>query len=329
VTLAAPKIAHIFPPAEEYVGVLVVADISIPGFLFENKELKLELIEKKNLLPYFKSRKRDSHKGSYGHVFILSGSLGKTGAAAMAAKAALKMGAGLVTVGTPESCLPIIARSMIELMTEPLPETSKKTLASTGLERILSLLEGKDALLIGPGISTHPSTSELVLSLMPKINVPVVIDADALNILASQPEALKSLPQPAILTPHPGEFARLLHLSTQEVVKNKLELAPQFAKKYGVYLVLKGYRTLVVNPEGLVYVNPTGNPGMATAGAGDVLGGMIASMIIQEKDLLEAILAAVYIHGLSGDIGVEKLGERALTAGNLITYLPSALKRMK
>lgn len=329
VTLAAPKIAHIFPPAEENVGQLVVADISIPAFLFDNEELKLELTEKKNLLPYFKRRKRDAHKGTYGHLFILSGSLGKTGAAAMAAKAALKMGAGLVTVGTPESCLPIIARSMVELMTEPLPETSRKTLSSKALEKILSLLEGKNALLIGPGISTNPSTQELVLSLIPKINVPTVIDADALNILASKPELLKSLPQPAVLTPHPGEFARLLHLSTREVVENKLELAPQFAKKYGIYLVLKGYKTLIINPEGFVFVNPTGNPGMATAGAGDVLGGMIASMIIQEKDLLEAILAAVYIHGLSGDLGVAKLGERALTAGNIITYLPSALKKMR
>lgn len=328
VTLAAPKIAHIFPPAEEYIGELVVADISIPPLLFDNDHLKLELMEKRNILPYFKSRKKDSHKGTYGHLLILSGSLGKTGAAVMAAKAALKMGAGLVTVGTPESCLPIVARSMVELMTEPLPETLEKTLSSEALEKIMLLLKGKDALLIGPGISAHPSTSELVLSLIPKLNVPAVLDADALNILASNPELIKSLPQPAVLTPHPGEFARLLHLSTRDVVENKLELAPQFAEKYGIYLVLKGYRTLIANPEGKVFINPTGNPGMATAGTGDVLSGMIASMIIQENSLLEAILAAVYVHGLSGDIGVEKLGERALTAGNIITYLPSALKRL-
>lgn len=328
ITLAAPKIAHIFPPAAEYVGQLIIADISLPPFLLENDDLKLELVEKKKLLPYFRQRKRDTHKGTYGHLFIVSGSLGKTGAAAMAGKAALKMGAGLVTVGTPESCLPIVARSMVELMTEPLPETEKKTLATEGLTKILSLLEGKDALLIGPGISTHPSTEDLVLSLLPKIKIPVVIDADALNILATNPDLLRSLQAPAVLTPHPGEFARLLHLSTREVVSHKLELAPQFAQKYGVYLVLKGYRTLIAEPRGFVFVNPTGNPGMATAGAGDVLGGMIAAMIIQEKKLLEAILGAVYVHGLSGDIGAEKLGERALTAGNLITYLPSALKRM-
>lgn len=328
VTLAAPKIAHVFPPAEEYVGELVVGDIGMPDFLFESEELKLELIEKQRLLPYFAARKKDSHKGTFGHLFILSGSIGKTGAAAMAAKAALKMGAGLVTVGTPESCLPMIARSMVELMTEPLPETEKGSLSKDALERILALLEGKDGLMIGPGISTHPSTAELVLSLLPKIEVPVMIDADALNILASKLQLLKSLRQPVVLTPHPGEFARLLDLSTKDVVENKLELAPRFAQEYGVYLVLKGYRTLIVTPEGTVYINPTGNPGMATAGTGDVLSGMIASMMIQEKKLLEAILSAVYVHGVSGDISAEKLGERAITAGNLITHLPSALKRL-
>jgi len=329
VTLAAPKVVHVFPPAEEYVGELVVADISVPSFLFDDENLKLELVEKKTVLPYFRRRSKDTHKGTYGHLFILSGSLGKTGAAAMAGKAALKMGAGLVTVGTPESCLPIVARSMDELMTEPLAETVEKTLSHEALKKVLSLLKGKDALMIGPGISTHKSTSELVLSLMPKINVPAVVDADALNILASKPEIIKSLRQPAVLTPHPGEFARLLNLSVREVVEGKLELAPQFAEEYGVYLVLKAYRTITATPDGKVFVNPTGNPGMATAGAGDVLSGMIASMIVQEKNLLEAILAAVYIHGLSGDIGAEKLGEKALTAGDIIRYLPSGLKLLE
>jgi len=329
VTLAAPKIAHIFPPAEKYVGELVVADISMPSFLFDDDNLKLELVEKKTVLPYFKRRGKDTHKGTYGHLFILSGSLGKTGAAVMAGKAALKMGAGLVTIGTPESCLPIVARSMVELMTEPLPETSEKTLSHEALEKVLSLLKGKDALMIGPGISTHRSTSELVLSLMPKIKIPAVVDADALNILASTPEILKSLPQPVVLTPHPGEFARLLNLSTRDVVERKLELVPQFIQEYGAYLVLKGYRTLIATPEGRVFVNPTGNPGMATAGSGDVLSGMIASMIIQEENLLEAILAAVYVHGLSGDIAAEKLGEKSLAAGDIIRYLPSAVRLLE
>jgi len=326
VTLAAPKIAHVFPPAEDFVGELEVADISVPSFLFDDESLKLELVEKKMVQPYFRKRKHDAHKGTYGHLFILSGSLGKTGASVMAGKAALKMGAGLVTVGIPESCLPIVARSMVELMTEALPETPERTLSPEALSKILNLLEGKDALMVGPGISIHPSTTELVLSLLPKVKVPMVIDADALNILATQPEIIKALRKPAVLTPHPGEFARLLNLSTREVVDRKLELAPQFASENGVYLVLKGYKTLTATPEGRVYINPTGNPGMATAGSGDVLSGMIASMIIQERDLLEAVLAAVYIHGLSGDIGVKRIGEKSLTAGDIIRFLPPSIK---
>jgi hydroxyethylthiazole kinase-like uncharacterized protein yjeF len=329
VTLAAPKIAHIFPPSEEYVGELKVADISIPPFLFEDERLKLELVEKKALLPYFRRRQRDSHKGTYGHLFVVSGSLGKTGAAVMAGKAALKMGAGLVTVGTPERCVPIVARSIMELMTEPLPETEEGTIASDALGMTLELLKDKDAFLLGPGISTNTSTAEYVSSLLPHIEIPVVLDADALNILAEKPELLKRLHRSAVLTPHPGEFARLLGVSTQEVIARKLDLVPQFAEKYGIHLVLKGYRTLTASPKGDVCINPTGNPGMATAGTGDVLSGMIASMIIQEKEMLEAILAAVYIHGLSGDIGAERIGERALTAGNIITHLPQAIRAME
>lgn len=329
VTLAAPKIAHVFPPAEECIGELVIADISVPSFLFDDVNLKLELVEKKHVLPYFDKRKKDTHKGTYGHLFIVSGSLGKTGAAIMAGKAALKMGAGLVTIGIPESCLPVVARSMMELMTEPLPETSEKTLSLEGLDKVVSLLEGKDALLIGPGISIHESTSELICSLISKIKVPVVVDADALNILAGNPKILKSLKGPAILTPHPGEFARILNLSIKEVVDNKLELVPQFAEEYGLYLVLKGYRTLIATPEGKVFVNPTGNPGMATAGSGDVLSGMVASMIIQEKSILDAILASIYVHGLSGDVASNKLGEKALTAGDIIRYLHPAINLMK
>ncbi len=326
VALAAPKIAHVFPPAEEWIGDLVVADISIPPFLFDQSHLKLELVEKKTVQPYFGKRKRDAHKGTYGHLFVISGSLGKTGAAVMAGKAALRMGAGLVTVGTPASCLPIVARSMMELMTEPLRETREKTLSRDALSSILTLLEDKDAILIGPGISTHPSTAELICSLLPRLKLPAVIDADGLNILASRVELLETLTMPAVLTPHPGEFARLLGLSTKEVVERKLELVPRFAEKYSVYLVLKGYRTLTASPDGRVYVNPTGNPGMASAGSGDVLSGMIASMIIQEENLLDAVLAAVYVHGLSGDLAAARLGEKPMTAGDIIRCLPQAVR---
>lgn len=328
VTMAAPKIAHIFPPAEDYVGELVVADISMPRLLFADEELKLELVEQAMLAGVFKGRKKDTHKGTFGHLLILAGAMGKTGAAVMAGKAALKMGAGLVTLGTPRSCLPVIARSIVEIMTEPLAETPEQTMDVQALESISKFSKGKDAGLIGPGISTHESTARLIRELLPAINLPLVLDADALNIISADPAILKDLSQPVVLTPHPGEFARLCGLDTRQVAKEKLELAPKFAVEYGVYLVLKGYKTLVAAPDGRVFINPTGNPGMATGGSGDVLSGMLAALIMQEKDTLTAVLAAVYAHGLAGDLAAEEFGEKSLLAGDLITMLPYALKTL-
>jgi NAD(P)H-hydrate epimerase len=328
VALAAPKIAHIFAPAAGCVGELVVAPIGIPPFLFESSELKIELVEGKAVLPFFTKRQKDTHKGSYGHVLVVAGSVGKTGAAALAAKAALRMGAGLVTVATAESALPVVARSMAELMTEPLAETAEKTIAKEALPRALVLLKGKNAVLLGPGLSTHPSTAEFVLGLLLKIKIPCVIDADGLNIVAADPDLLRRLSAPAVLTPHPGEFARLAGRTAAEVLKYRLELVPEFAAKYGVTVALKGYRTLVASPDGRVFVNPTGNPGMATGGTGDVLGGLIASQIVQEKDFLGAVLSAVFAHGLAGDIAAEALGERSVAASDLIRYLPPALKAL-
>ncbi|MFO7734278.1 MAG: NAD(P)H-hydrate dehydratase [Candidatus Aminicenantes bacterium] len=329
VTLAAPKIAHIFPPAADCVGEFIVAPIGIPPFLFDRPELKLEFVEEEAVRPFFKPRERDSHKGSYGHLLALCGSVGKTGAAVLAGRAALAMGAGLVTVATAESAQPVVARSMAELMTEPLPETPKGTIAREALPRALELLEGKNAVLIGPGMSTDPSTSDFVRGLLPKLKIPAVIDADGLNIIASGPDILGRLKRPAVLTPHPGEFARLTGRTVPEVLAHRLALAPEFAAKYGVYLVLKGYRTLIAAPDGRVFVNPTGNPGMATGGTGDVLSGLIAAQIIQEKDILGAVLSAVYVHGLAGDIAAEKMGERSLLAGRIVRYLPQALVELE
>jgi NAD(P)H-hydrate epimerase len=329
VTLAAPKIAHVFAPAEELVGDFIVADISIPPSLFDDENLKLEMVEKASVLACFGKRKRDSHKGDYGHLFIIAGSLGKTGAAVMAGRAAYKTGAGLVTIGTPRTCLPIVARGMMELMTEPLAETDEKTVSSEALPRVLGLIEGKDALLIGPGISTQESTRQFVWKLIPKIKKPLVIDADGLNILSLKRELLRKLPRPTILTPHPGEFARLVSLSVPEVLKRRLELVPSFAREYGVYVVLKGYRTLVGAPDGRIFINPTGNPGLATGGTGDVLSGMIGALLMQQKDPLQAALAAVYLHGLSGDLASQRIGERAIVAGDLIRFLPQAVKAME
>jgi hydroxyethylthiazole kinase-like uncharacterized protein yjeF len=328
VTLAAPKIAHIFPPAAERVGELVVAPIGIPPALFDRPELKLELVEEAAVRPYFVRRERDAHKGSFGHLLIIAGSVGKSGAAALAGRAALRMGTGLVTVATAAGALTSIARTMAEIMTEPLAETPERTIAAAGLSRAVALLKGKNAVLVGPGLSTNASTAAFVLGLLPKIKSPCVIDADGLNIVASQPDALARLKGPTVLTPHPGEFARLTGRTNDEVVRHRLELAPEFAAKHGVVLVLKGYRTLVAAPDGRVFVNPTGNPGMATGGTGDVLGGLIAAQIAQKVDALNAAISAVFAHGLAGDVAADRLGERSLVAGDLIKFLPPALKAL-
>ncbi len=329
VALAAPKIAHIFPPAAERAGELVVAPIGIPPSLLDKPDLKLELVEEAAVRPFFRKRKKDTHKGTYGHVLVVAGSLGKTGAAALAGKAALRAGAGLVTVATAAGVLPSIARSMAELMTEPLAETPERTIAAAALSRAGALLKGKNAVLVGPGLSTNASTAEFVLGLLPKIKAPCVIDADGLNIVATRTGVLARMAGPVVLTPHPGEFARLVGRPNAEVVRHRLELVPEFAATHGVTVVLKGYRTLVAGPDGRVFVNPTGNPGMATGGTGDVLGGMIAAELAQEKDALGATLAAVYAHGLAGDVAAERLGEKALVAGDIIRYLAPALRALE
>jgi ADP-dependent NAD(P)H-hydrate dehydratase / NAD(P)H-hydrate epimerase len=326
VTLAAPKIAHVFSPAVECVGDLVIAPIGIPPLLFDDPELKLEMTDPGDVLPFFPGRLKEAHKGSYGHVLVIAGSLGKTGAAILAGRAALKMGAGLVTVATPSGCLPLVARGMAELMTEPLAETPEKTIAAEAVPRALELLKGKTALVLGPGISTRPRTAAFVKNLLPQVRIPMVIDADGLNIVATDPTILNSLKAKAVLTPHPGEFGRLAGLTTREVLADRVGLARAFARRHGVYLVLKGHRTLTAGPDGMVTVNPTGNPGMATGGSGDVLSGMIAAQIAQEKQVRGSVVSAVFAHGLAGDVAAGHLGERALIAGDIIRFLPEALK---
>jgi NAD(P)H-hydrate epimerase len=329
VALATPKIGHIFPPASEYTGELVVADIGIPKYLLASPDLKLALTEPTDVRPAFAPRRRDGHKGTYGHLVVLGGSVGKTGAALLAGKAALRMGAGLVTIATAKRAVATVARGMMELMTEPLPETPAGTISVEALPAIEKILKGKNGIVIGPGLTTDPSSAELILALLPRLKVPAVIDADGLNILAANKAALKKMTQPVVLTPHPGEFARLTGETVASVLDKRLDLAPAFAREHNVILVLKGHRTLIAAPDGRVFVNPTGNPGMATGGSGDVLSGMIGSLMVQSKDVLGAVVAAVYAHGLSGDLAAARLGERSLIAGDIIRFLPKAVKSLE
>ncbi|MBN2199916.1 MAG: NAD(P)H-hydrate dehydratase [Candidatus Aminicenantes bacterium] len=329
VALAAPKICHVLPPAENFVGKLVIADISIPQELFRDEDFRLEIVEEKTILGLYRKRPRDSHKGTYGHLLVIGGSLGKTGAAALAGKAALKTGAGLVTVAVPRSGLAAVARSMDELMTEPLPETEAKTIAPEAADRCLELCRGKDGLVLGPGLSTHPGTARFLMEFLPRVKLPLVLDADGLNILAANPDLLSVLPRPAVLTPHPGEFGRLTGRSAAEVLERRLELVAEFSGRNDVVLVLKGHRSLTASPDGRVFINSSGNPGMATGGSGDVLSGLIGGQLVQDKDVLKAAVAGVYSHGLAGDLAADTVGQKALTAGDIIRYLTRALKSLE
>jgi NAD(P)H-hydrate epimerase len=306
-------------------GVVRVADISIPARALEEAPIKARLLTPgavKGLLP---ARDPDSHKGAYGHLFILAGSVGKTGAAVMAAQAAMRSGAGLVTVGVPESLNAVFEEKLTEVMTVPLPETPERSLSSAGLERVLHELEGKTALALGPGISTNPDTARLVAGLLPKVKVPMLIDADGLNILAFDDAPLKKVRAPAVLTPHPGEMGRLLGVLAREVQADRPAAALDLSGQYGMPVVLKGARTLIASPSGEFHINPTGNPGMATAGTGDVLPGMIGSFMAQGLDAMDAARLGVYLHGLAGDIAALAKGQAGLIAGDIIEAVPGSI----
>jgi ADP-dependent NAD(P)H-hydrate dehydratase / NAD(P)H-hydrate epimerase len=334
VTFTAPKFAHVFPPACQQIGEWVVRPIGTPPeALEENPDFFLNILHPEDLEWIVQPRKLEAHKGSFGHVLVVGGSVGKTGAAAMAAKAALRAGAGLVTIATPKSALPIIAPLSMEVMTEPLPETDSGTVSLRALEEGLldSLLEGKSVLAVGPGLGRHPETMELVRELVNRSEMPIVLDADGLNAFAGCIETLRVGQRVRVLTPHPGEMGRLAGRSTSDIVIHRLDVAREFARGHGVQLVLKGFRTLTASPDGQVWVNPTGNPGMATGGSGDVLTGIAAGLLAQYPERLprEVTVASVYLHGLAGDIAARELGEASMIAGDILEALPGAYQEIK
>ena len=333
VTFTAPKWSHIFPPNCERVGELFVTPIGTPPFVVEDDpSIFLNLLGKEELIGLRTKRRADSHKGDYGHVLVVGGSRGKSGAAALAAMGALSAGAGLVTAAIPSGVLPLVAGAAPVLMTEPLPESDHGTISLRAFDdgRFAQIVAGKSVLAIGPGISTHPETAEFTRRVVREWpQLPIVVDADGLNAFAGAAELLRGEGQrKLILTPHPGEMARLTGLSTAEIQARRVEVAREFARQYKVFVVLKGHRTLVAEPDGQVYVNPTGNPGMATAGTGDVLTGMIAGLLAQHSGVpVERVLSAtVYWHGAAGDVAASRKGELSLLATDLIAALPEALE---
>jgi len=334
VTFTAPKVAHAFPPACERVGEWVVKPIGTPPEAFEqDPELYLNLTCREDVAWIAQPRQLGSHKGTYGHVLLLAGSVGKTGAAALAAEAALRAGAGLVTVATAQSALPIVASLGREFMTEPLPETDQGTISLRALDygRLDKLTEGKTVLAVGPGLGTVAETAELVRTVVNKYPLPLVLDADGLSAFAGCMSTLRTSVRPpgaTVMTPHPGEMARLTGLKTAEIQARRVEVAREFSRKYALNLVLKGYKTLTAAPDGQVWVNPTGNPGMATGGTGDVLTGLLAGLLAQysARPLTAVVAAGVYLHGLAGDLAARNLGQPSMIAGDLLASVPGAYK---
>ncbi|PYX29701.1 MAG: NAD(P)H-hydrate dehydratase [Acidobacteria bacterium] len=272
-------------------------------------------------------RQRDANKGSYGHVLVVGGSRGKAGAAAMAGFSALRAGAGLSTVATAVSVLPTVAGFHPELMTEPLDETEAGTISLRSLEsgQIDPLVKRKTVLAIGPGISRHRDTSEFVRAVVQKLDTPMVLDADALNAFEGAATRLNGRNRSIVITPHPGEMSRLAGMSVSEIQSDRVNVAKTFAREHELIVVLKGHRTLIASPGGDVWVNPNGNPGMATGGTGDVLTGIVAGLIAQHpRNVLAATALAVFLHGLAGDLARETLGENSMVATDLIRFLPAA-----
>jgi NAD(P)H-hydrate epimerase len=315
VTFSALKPSLVFYPDSEDAGDVIVADIGNPRELLHGENHTLNLIEPHEL----PARPVNSNKGTYGRVLVVGGSRGKTGAAVMAGQGALRSGAGLVTVATPRSVLPIVATGMPELMTEALEETADGTIAN---QSIFNLMKDKTIVAIGPGLTTLPETSAFVRRVGSECRAQMVIDADGLNALVGFVGDLGG----AVLTPHPGEMARLIEKPIEHVVENRLAVASDFARRRNAYVVLKGYRTLVAAPDGAVYVNATGNPGMATGGTGDILTGIISGILAQEHlgSFIERLCLAVYLHGLAGDLAADELGEESLVATDLLRFLPKA-----
>jgi ADP-dependent NAD(P)H-hydrate dehydratase / NAD(P)H-hydrate epimerase len=322
VTFTAPRPAHVFGQLTP--GPTVVAGIGSPNEAIVS-ELHLNALTAHDIAPLLGPRPADSNKGKYGHVLVVGGSLGKAGAAAMAGFSALRVGAGLSTVVTAKSVLPTVAGFHAEIMTEPLPETAGGTISPDALEPVSDLSKGKTVLAIGPGISRFPATSDFVRALVGTSCVPIVLDADGLNAFAGKTAELNGEGRLLVITPHPGEMARLVGCSIADVQKDRLGTARRFARKHDLIVVLKGNRTLVVQPDGEAWVNLTGNPGMSTGGTGDILTGMVAGMIAQNpQQAMPAVCAAVHLHGLAGDVMLKRVGEHSMVATDLLTGLPEA-----
>ncbi len=330
ITFTAPKIGPLLYPASQKAGKLVVVPIGSPRDLVEEcSDSKLRWLEPGEISVFDLQRRADVNKGDFGHALVVAGSVGKTGAAVMAGWAALRAGAGLVTLATPAPCLSIVAGQVPEIMTEPLAATDAGTISSRSLEnsRFSGLLRGKSVLAIGPGLSTHADTQQFLRTVIDETPTPTVLDADGLNTFADhRPELAAHKCDSLVITPHPGEMARLIGSTAAEIQRRRIAVAQEAAAEFRATVVLKGHETVIAAPGGSVWVNSTGNPGMAKGGTGDVLTGMLAGILAQHgrQDWTAAVCLGVYLHGLAGDLAARDIGEIPLVATDLIRAIPRA-----
>jgi len=333
VTFGLPKRGHLLYPGAALSGKLYVEDIGFPQMLLTSPNIRVDYLEKPYISSLIPLRDRYSHKGHYGHVLIVAGSQGKTGAARMAAKACLRTGAGLVTVGIPESLAGVFQSCFTEEMTLVLPDKGNGTLSSAASRAIIDFIHKTAHIVaIGPGTGVSNDTTKILRDIISESSCPVVIDADGINALKGKRKILRHAKAPLILTPHPGEMERLLHdsgMETSDIEKDRINTSLAFAKETNTYLVLKGVPTVVAAPDGRAFVNATGNPGMASAGAGDVLTGMIAGFLGQNRNPLHACILGVYLHGLAGDIAASQKGQDSLIATDIIDSIPAAFLSLK
>ena len=327
VSLACPKLGEVIYPGLNYVGELAVADIGIDSRAVKEVSPYIELLEREAIRWLVPVREADTHKGTYGHVLVMAGSRGKTGAAVLACRAGMRSGAGLVTLAAPRSLNDIFAGALVEVMTEPLRDNAEE-MEPLGDAEWRRLLERKSALLFGPGIGINDSTRSALRWLLRNLEIPWVIDADGLNNLALEIDRLRHAKTPPILTPHPGEMARLINQETATVNRDRVGTARSFAMERRCHVVLKGARTVIATADGKVFINPTGNPGMASGGMGDVLAGILAALLGQGLSPEDAMKFGVYLHGFVGDRVAAEKGQIGLIASDIIEGLPSGMRAL-
>lgn len=328
-TMAIPKVGHITWPGSGYTGDLRIIDIGIPDFLVEKADIRRESLDMTEFASILKPRPAHGHKGTFGHLLIVGGSRGKTGAAALAAAGALRSGVGLVTVACPSSSQQVLASKLTEAMTHGLPETAEGNLPADAFDNMYDIVQGKKAMVLGPGLGLSPETMGFARRVLLESTIPAVADADALTAMAEdmRPFLATPFPYPAILTPHPGEMARLCDLTVQEIQSDRIRAARELAASTGATLVLKGARTVVASPDGRISINTSGNSGMATGGMGDVLSGITGALLAQGYSAWDAARAGVFAHGMAADMLASSRGPWGWTAMDVAEALPGTWMR--